>query len=88
MEHSADAIQKWCVDYVAGLLKVPPSNIDPQLDFDRHGLDSAIAVAMVMDLEDFVGTGISPSVLFEYPNIVSLSNHLADKARGTVGGST
>ena len=80
MSRSASEIEAWCVNYLANLLKVPASKIDHQLDFDRHGLDSAIAVAMIMDLEDFLGVGLSPSLLFEHTCIAALARHLGAKS--------
>jgi len=80
MSRSSLEIQAWCVSYLANLLHVPEASIKVDLDFDRHGLDSALAVAMIMELEEFTGMGISPSVLFEHPNIRALAAHLSQRA--------
>lgn len=82
MKHTAREIEDWCVDYLAKLLDIPPAKIDPKVDFDRYGLDSSLAVSLVIALEEFVGTELSPSVLFEHPNIAALAQRLSDPGLG------
>lgn len=75
---TADEIQNWCVQHVATLFGEPPEKIDPTADFDRLGIDSAMAVSMLLDLEELLGDmPIPPEVLFEYATIAEVSSHLA-----------
>lgn len=76
-----DGIQHWCQEYVANLLDTPVGKIDPDTEFDSFGLDSAMAVAMVLELEERLGTEISPSLLFEYTTIAQLAEHLTETAK-------
>lgn len=82
----AGAIQTWCIDYVSRLTDTPPERIDPTVEVDRLGLDSATAVALIMSLEEQIGIELMPELLFDYPTIAKLSQHLATRA-ATAGGS-
>ena len=73
----ASAIQSWCVDYVSRILNIPVSQVDPNLEVERFGLDSATAVALIMELEERLGIELAPELLFEYPTLAGLSRHLA-----------
>ncbi|WP_222841915.1 acyl carrier protein [Cystobacter ferrugineus] len=72
---SADS-RAWMCNYLARKLGVTPEQVDTKKTFDSFGLDSAEAVRMVGDLEDFVGRKLSPSLPFKYPTIEALSQHL------------
>ena len=76
----AGAIQTWCIDYVSRLTDTPPERVDPTVEVDRLGLDSATAVALIMSLEEELGIELMPELLFEYPTIAKLSQHLAGRA--------
>lgn len=69
-------IQTWIVTYVSELLEVDPADIDITIPFDRYGLDSSAAVGLTGDLEDWAGTIIDPTVLYDYPTIEALAHHL------------
>jgi acyl carrier protein len=73
----SEAIQQWSIEYIAGKLDVPASQLDPAADVDSLGLDSTTAVAYIMSLEEWLGIELTPELLFEYPSITSLSGHLA-----------
>ncbi len=80
LQPTAEGIAEWCRHYVARLLDMPAERIDAETEFDRFGLDSAMAVAMILDLEEQLGTEVSPSLLFEYTSIATLAGHLAESA--------
>ena len=78
---TAAEIQDWCINHIAGLLGEAPASIDPDADFDRLGLDSALAVSMLLDLEEVLGDmPIPPEVLFEYATLREVSQHLASES--------
>jgi acyl carrier protein len=79
----AASIQQFCADYVGRLLGTPAERIDPNVDLDSLGLDSATAVALIMSLEEWLGLELMPELLFEYPTIAALSNHLATRVAVT-----
>ncbi len=74
---TAAAIQEWIVSYLAQLLEIQPDEIDTEIPFDQYGLDSSAAVGMTGDLEDWMGTKIDPTLLYDYPTIQALAQHLA-----------
>jgi acyl carrier protein len=69
-------IQAWMVDYLSELLEVNQDEIDINVPFDRYGLDSSAAVGMTGDLEDWLGIEIDPTVIYDYPTVGALSQHL------------
>jgi acyl carrier protein len=74
---SAMEIQAWIVDYLAQLLEVDPSDVDVSIPFDRYGLDSAAAVGLTGELEDWLGQEMDPTLLYDYPTIESLVQYLS-----------
>jgi acyl carrier protein len=74
---SAMAIQTWIVEYLAQLLEVDPADVDVTIPFDRYGLDSAAAVGMTGELADWLDHEMDPTLLYDYPTIESLVQHLA-----------
>ena len=76
---SAAEIQSWIVSYLAELLELDPNEIDLAIPFDNYGLDSAIAVGMTGDLEDWMGIELDPTLLYDYPTIEVLAQHLAEE---------
>jgi acyl carrier protein len=75
---NAQEIQSWSKNYLAEILDTSADKIDPALDMDSLGLDSTVAVAYIMTLEDFVGVELMPELLFEHPTIKGLSEHIVD----------
>lgn len=75
----APAIQEWLVNYLVGSLNVGRESIDPQAPFDELGLDSAAAIALTGELEDWLGRKLSPTLAYEYPSIGELAQHLAEE---------
>lgn len=74
---SAVEIQTWIVSYLAQLLNVDPEEVDTEIPFDRYGLDSSAAVGLTGDLEDWLGCEIDPTLLYDYPTVESLVQHLS-----------
>ena len=74
-QQSAD-VANWMRNYLARKLKIAPDKIDPTESFDSFGIDSADAVRMIGDLEDFVGRRLSPSLAYRYPTIETMSRYL------------
>ncbi|MCU0568044.1 MAG: acyl carrier protein [Oculatellaceae cyanobacterium Prado106] len=74
---STAEIQNWIAAYLADLLETDPEDIDITLPFDRYGLDSSVAIGLTGDLEDWLGTKLDPTLLYDYPTVAALSKHLA-----------
>ncbi len=74
---TAGMIRDWLVDRVATLLRCPPAAIAVDDSFDRLGLDSATAVGVTLDLEDWLGHPVEPDVFYDHNTIRRLADHLA-----------
>lgn len=74
-------IQGWIVSYLADLLEIDADEIDITVPFDGYGLDSAVAVGMTGDLEDWLGQPLDPTLLYDYPTVESFSHHLAEEIK-------
>lgn len=79
---SATEIQDWIVSYLADLLEIDSNEIDVTIPFDRYGLDSAVAVGMTGDLEDWLDRKLDPTLLYDYPTVESFACHLAEDFEG------
>jgi acyl carrier protein len=74
---TAGAIRDWLVAHVAELLQCAPGSVGVDDTFDRLGLDSATAVGVTLDLEDWLGRPVEPAVFYDFPTISRLADHLA-----------
>ncbi|HEY9670381.1 MAG TPA: acyl carrier protein [Waterburya sp.] len=74
-------IQAWIVSYLAQLLEMNPDEINTTIPFDQYGLDSSAAVGMTGDLEDWIGKKIDPTLVYDYPTIEALAQHLANESK-------
>ncbi|MDZ7342129.1 MAG: AMP-binding protein, partial [candidate division KSB1 bacterium] len=79
------AIESWLVAKIAENLELDPGEIDIHEPFVSFGLDSAQAVGLAGDLEEWLGRKLSPTLVWDYPTIESLATFLAEeKAETTV----
>ena len=72
-------IQNWIVNYLAEILELKPDSIDVKIPFDRYGLDSTAAIGMTGELEDWLGTEIDPTLLYDYPTVEDFARHLVEE---------
>ncbi|MDA3648372.1 acyl carrier protein [Saccharopolyspora indica] len=79
-----ESIVQWCQHYVAQLLDVPPAEIDPEADFDRLGLDSALAVSLLIEIEHEYGIDLPPEELFDNPTINAVAAYLLAHTQNSV----
>jgi acyl carrier protein len=78
-EIGAEGIELWCIDYIARILNLPREEIDPTSEFQSLGLDSALATAMIIDLEEWLDIDIPPAAVFEQVTVTNLAADLAGK---------
>ncbi len=74
---SVTEIQKWLVAYIAQLMEVTPTEIDVKIPFDEYGLDSAMSVTMIADLETWLGHDLDPTLIYDYPTLEKLARHVS-----------
>jgi len=76
--HQAEAIQGWLIDKLAEILEIEPQQIDVGQDFEEYGLESAEAINLSGDLEDYLSCRLPPTLLWEYQNIEALAQYLGN----------
>ena len=79
----AASIQAWLISRLAEALKVAASEIDGREPFANYGMNSMTAVSLSGDLEDWLGRTISPTIMWDYPTINALAEHLAATSDST-----
>jgi acyl carrier protein len=75
-------IHWWLSNYLAALLGAPSETVDTRLSFESHGLDSAAAVSLVADLEDWTGLELDPTIVYDYPTVAELTDFLVAQLQG------
>ena len=75
-------ISTFCVDQLAEILRIPKQQVDVNAKFARLGLDSAMTVYLLMELEDRLNLELSPETFYDHPTVDDLSAHLAEKIAG------
>ena len=86
---NAEAIQGWLIDKLAQVLEIEPNQIDVSQDFEEYGLESAEAINLSGDLEDYLGCRLPPTLLWDYQNIEALTQYLAaENSRSNILNST
>jgi acyl carrier protein len=80
---SAEDIQDWLASQVAEQLGVDPDEIDILAPFDSYGLDSVQTMSIASLGKQYFGLQLSPLVIWNYPNIDSLSQYLAQELQAS-----
>lgn len=73
-----DKIVLFLAQESARLLKMPSADFDVGQSFLDLGFDSLGMAALIQKTIDLLGENLSPSVVFNYPEISSLGRHLAE----------
>ena len=74
---SKKELQQWLVDKISAELHVPIAQIDVTQPFVSYGLDSARATVLAGDLETLLSTKLPPTLVYDYPTIQALAEHLS-----------
>ncbi|MDJ0679461.1 MAG: aminotransferase class I/II-fold pyridoxal phosphate-dependent enzyme [Xenococcaceae cyanobacterium MO_167.B52] len=72
-----ESIETWLIEKVAKLLELNPYEIDIEREFSEYNLDSVEAVNLSGELENYLECRLSPTLLWDYPNIETLAEYLA-----------
>lgn len=75
---SLDQMVVWLTSLVAKEKRVPVEQIDSEKPFVELGLDSMSAVALSGDIEVALNIELPPTLIWDYPNIVSLAKFLSE----------
>ncbi|MEM9275417.1 MAG: beta-ketoacyl synthase N-terminal-like domain-containing protein [Cyanobacteria bacterium P01_F01_bin.143] len=77
--YTTEAIQDWLENWLAKNLSLDALAIDPNISFANYGMDSVMAVELVQDLEDWLEQGLDATLLWNFPTITSLAEHLINE---------
>ena len=80
-----DEISAFCVDQLAEILRIAKDKVDVNSKFTRLGLDSAMTVYLLMELEDRLDLELSAETFYDHPTVMDLSAHLAEKLAARAG---
>ena len=84
VDTSKAGIAQWCRGYLADLLEVPAESVDLETGFDRLGVDSAIAVSLLIEVEERYGVELPAEALFDNPNLDAVAEYLSIHTRPAV----
>jgi phthiocerol/phenolphthiocerol synthesis type-I polyketide synthase B len=81
-ECAAERRRQLLADHVGALasavMGLPPHEIlDPAAGFFQLGMDSLMSVTLARGLSASLGTDLTPAVVFDYPTVDALTDHLA-----------
>ena len=76
MTRNAQEIENWICTKIADVLQVDPQEVDVRAPFSHVGLDSLQAFVLTGELVDWLGRDVSVTLLWEYPDIRSVSRYL------------
>ena len=74
-----EQISEFCVLSLANVLRISKDRVETGTKFTRLGLDSAMLVYLMMDLEEKLGLELSTDDFYDYPTVEALSHCLADR---------
>ncbi|MGH6754176.1 MAG: acyl carrier protein [Bradyrhizobium sp.] len=64
---------------LANVLRIAKDRVKTDAKFSRIGLDSAMVVYVMLEIEEKLGLELSTDDFYDYPTIDALSRHLAEK---------
>jgi acyl carrier protein len=74
-----EQISEICVASLARVLRIPEARVEATTKFNRLGLDSAMVVYVMMELEEKLDLELSMDDFYDYPTIEALSRYLAGR---------
>ncbi|MGR4925423.1 acyl carrier protein [Bradyrhizobium sp. CAR08] len=74
-----EQISDFCVTALANILRISSDRVDIGTKFSRLGLDSAMLVYLMMELEEKLDLELSTDDFYDHPTVEALSRFLADK---------
>lgn len=81
-------IEEWLAERLAERLGIPVAQLDRSMPIAGYGLRSVDAVTLVGDLEQRLGRSLPATLVWEYPTIEALADHLAGPAHPAAGATT
>jgi acyl carrier protein len=75
-------ITAWLIDWIAAELEMPATEIDTGHSLLDYSMSSVTATILVGDLEDWLDLTLSPTLVWDYPSIDAMTDHLLEQASG------
>src|SRR4029078_5697224 len=75
-----EQISDFCVTALANILRISKDRADTGTKFNRPGLDSAMLVYLMMELEEKLDIELSTDDFYDHPTVEALSRFLTDNA--------
>jgi acyl carrier protein len=76
--HETRSIERWVVERVAFYLECRVDDVDPAVSLAETGIDSASAVGLCGDVEDYWQIDADPTLVFDYPTIADIAAFIAE----------
>ncbi|MDJ0731757.1 MAG: acyl carrier protein [Crocosphaera sp.] len=73
-------IETWLINWTAEQLDLEKTEIDINQSFLNYDMNSVTVMMLVGDLEDWLGLSLSPTLAWDYPDIKTLAQYLAQEA--------
>ena len=74
-----EQISEFCIASLANILRISKDRVETGAKFNRLGLDSAMLVYLMMELEEKLDLELSTDDFYDYPTVDALSLYLAGK---------
>ena len=68
-----------CIASLANVLRIAKDRVKTDTKFSRIGLDSAMVVYVMLEIEEKLGLELSTDDFYDYPTIDELSRYLANR---------
>jgi acyl carrier protein len=78
---SVESLRSWIIGRWAEELGLAREAVDPDRSFLSYGMDSVQAMSLVGELETKLNQRLPPTLVWDYPDINALTEHLANLAR-------
>lgn len=78
-EPTKSNIEDWLVAKVAELTDISPDEIEIEEPFMNYGISSQDAIGISGDLEEWLKIKIPPTLMYDYPTIEQVSQHLSEE---------
>ena len=76
---TAPEIERWLVRRLQVLRGLSPDGIDPRWSFERNGVDSLSGVTLSVELGEWLGRRLEPTLVWDYPSIRALATALGQE---------
>ncbi|MFD2645652.1 acyl carrier protein [Pseudomonas japonica] len=76
MSPDKPSVNDWLSQYLSSEHSIDPRTIRLKTTFSELGLDSATGVALTLDVGDWLGIEVEPTVIFDYPTVELFCTHV------------